>query len=605
MKNKFFKILAAAVVLSLLMIAIPVTPAIGAVGIIDITAPAGNYGPVGTVVTLTCTGFTVGQPYTVSFGGTAMTTGTTGTSPFTATFTVPSRVRGDYTVAISVTGDTSNTETFSVVPEITFTPITSVHVGDTVTVAGTGFAASISITVRYDSTSMGTTTTNSSGVFSSFTFTVPACTEGNHALKAEETSAITNYDTETVEVDPKITINPTTGSVGDTITVTGNGFDGSSSLTIYFDTTTMTTASTNSSGTLSSATFVVPSTSRGTHTVKVQDAGSNYATTTFSVSTKITINPASGPSGTTVTVTGTGFAGSSTVTITYAGTAVVTNPSSVVTGSTGGFTATFVVPVSPVGTYVVSASAGSDTATANFQSTTDATIDPVTSVSAPGNVGMSLTIEGVGFLPNHTITVTYATDPVTLATTTSDASGNFTVTFTIPPSVGGAHVITVSDGTITKTFEFYMETNAPPTPEMTLPLADTKLKDKTFTWEAVEDVSPPSAPITYDLQVASDADFTTTSTLIDKTGLAATSYTIPDEEELESTSEEAPYYWRVRAVDAASNTSVWSEAVPFTTGWSFEFTGWVVWVTLIVVAIAFFFFGLWVGRRAGGGGGFY
>jgi hypothetical protein len=608
--SRFFKVLTAAVVLSLLLLAVPITPALAAPAL-TLSASTGS---TGAVITVTGSGFTSDGSGFVWFdtnGNSARDAGepylaaavAVGVFSAPGTITVPAVPRGSYNVCADVPSGSPNEATtpFAVTPDITITFTTPAHVGDTITVAGTGFAATAGITVRFDTTSVGTTTTTSSGTFSSFTFTIPASTEGSHTIKAEETSSTTNNATESIAISPKITINPTTGSVGDAITVSGNGFDGSSTVTISFDAVTMTTASTNSSGTLS-ATFAVPSTSRGTHTVRAQDAGSNYATATFTVSTKITINPTSGPSGTTVTVTGTGFAASQTVIITYAGTNVVTSPSPVTTGSTGGFTATFVVPVSPVGTYEVRASAGTDTATANFQSTTDATISTVTSASAPGNVGMSLTITGVGFTPNHAITVTYATDPTTLATTNTDGSGNFTAgPFTIPPSIAGAHVITVSDGTITKTFDFVMESNAPPTPAVTLPLADTKLKDNLFEWEAVEDVSPASNPITYDLQVASDADFTTASSLLGKTGLTTTTYTLLDEEKLESTSKDAPYYWRVRAVDAASNPSAWSEPVPFTTGWSFAFTGWVVWVTLVVVAIAFFFFGLWVGRRSGGG----
>jgi hypothetical protein len=609
--SRFFKVLAAAVVLSLLLLAIPVTPALGA----TFTLSAST-GPTGTLITVSGSGFITdgsgyvwfdtndnsardsGEPYLA-----ATITGGTLSAP--GTMTVPTVARGTHYVLVAVPYDTSPDASapFVVTPDITITFTTPAHVGDTITVAGTGFAATAGITVRFDTTSVGTTTTTATGTFSSFTFTVPASTEGSHTIKAEETSATSNNDTVSIAISPKITINPTTGSVGDAITVSGNGFDGSSTVTVSFDAVTMTTASTNSSGTLSSATFAVPSTSRGTHTVRAQDAGSNYATATFTVSTKITINPTSGPSGTTVTVTGTGFAASQTVIITYAGTNVVTSPSTVTTGSTGGFTATFVVPVSPVGTYIVSAGDGVNTATANFQSTTDATISTVTSVSAPGNVGMSLTITGVGFTPNHAITVTFAGTQLTVTgDSATNASGNFECSFIVPAKASGeTYTITVSDGTITKTFDFVMESNAPPTPAMTLPLADTKLKDNLFEWEAVEDVSPASNPITYDLQVASDADFTTASSLLGKTELTVATYTLLDEEKLESTSKDAPYYWRVRAVDAASNASAWSEPVPFTTGWSFAFTGWVVWVTLVVVAIAFFFFGLWVGRRSGGG----
>jgi hypothetical protein len=602
-RSRFFSILVAAVVLSLLMIAIPVTPALGVVTpTVTLISPATASGPPGTAVTLSCTWFTASQTYTVSFGGTAITSGNTGTGSFTASFTVPTNVRNNYAVLVTTTpdGSVSLTGGFTIIPGVTLSVSTG-HVGDTVTVSGTGFYAGAGITVLYDGVSKGTIATTATGTFTGFTFTVPGSVKGVHTVRAQETSnPTTYYATDDFTVSPAITINPTTGSVGDTVTVTGNGFNGSSTITIYFDSASQTTTSTNSSGTFTATTFAVPSTSRGTHTVKAQDAGSNQATATFTVSTKITINPPSGPSGTTVTVTGTGFATGQTVTITYAGTSVVTTPSPVTTGSTGSFTATFVVPVRDIGTYEVRASAGSDVATANFQSTTNATISQTTTTSAPGYVGMSLTIEGVGFTPNHEITVTYATDPTTIATTNSDGSGNFTVTFTIPPSVAGEHTITVSDGTIIKNFDFYMETTPPPTPALTAPLADTKLKDNTFTWGAVEDVAPASNPISYDLQVAADSSFATP--LVDKTGLAATSYTLLDEEKLESTSKDAPYYWRVRAVDAASNASAWSDPIPFTVGWSFSFTGWVVWVTLVVVAIVFFIIGLLVGRRAGGGG---
>jgi len=591
--------MAAAVILALLMLAIPITPALGFTGVIDITSPVTDTGPVGTTVTLSCSGFTASLTYTVYFDGVSVATGSTGTGTFTATFAVPTRPRGGYDVTVATTSDTSNTETFTVTPEVT-TNVSTANVGDTVTVDGTGFKASDTITIYYDTTNVGTKTVDSYGTFDDFTFTVPASTEGTHTIKGRDD--VGDSPTVNLEIDPKITINPTSGAVGDTITVSGNGFDGGSTVTISFDGVSQTTASTDSSGTFPSTTFTVPEASRGSHTVRGQDVGGNYATATFTVSAKITLNPTSGPSGTTVTVTGSGFGASQTITIKYNNVAVTTDPSTVTTNSAGYFTADFTVPVGEAGTYAVAANdTSANTATADFESTTSATISQTTTTTAPGNVGMTLTITGVGFTPETTVTVTYATDPVVLATVLTNPSGNFSATFTIPPSLGGEHVITVSDGTITMTFDFFMEENAPPIPALVLPLVGEKADSETvFDWETVLDASPASNPVTYDLQVATSQTFGVATLIINETGLEESTYTILPEDKLESTGEDEPYYWRVRAVDAASNESVWSEASTFTVGFSLEITGWLMYVIMAAIAVAFFFLGFWLGRRSGG-----
>src|SRR5437879_462010 len=59
----------------------------------------------------------------------------------------------------------------------------------------------------------------------------------------------------------------------------------------------------------------------------------------------ISLNPLTGPAGTTVTVTGTNFSSNSPITaVTYDGTTVITNPAIIQTDSSGGFSATFAVP---------------------------------------------------------------------------------------------------------------------------------------------------------------------------------------------------------------------------------------------------------------------
>jgi hypothetical protein len=85
-------------------------------------------------------------------------------------------------------------------------------------------------------------------------------------------------------------------------------------------------------------------------------------------SASITLGPTSGTIGTQVTVTGSSFAPNSSVSITYSGNAVNTTPSSVTTGSSGAFAASFVVPPSSApGANTVQASTGpAASATATF-----------------------------------------------------------------------------------------------------------------------------------------------------------------------------------------------------------------------------------------------
>lgn len=59
--------------------------------------------------------------------------------------------------------------------------------------------------------------------------------------------------------------------------------------------------------------------------------------------------------------------------------------------------------------------------------------------------GQPITITGSGWVPGETITLTLHSDPMVLGTTTADASGDWSVTVTIPTSATcGEHTITAT-----------------------------------------------------------------------------------------------------------------------------------------------------------------
>jgi hypothetical protein len=613
--NRVFRTLVFTIILSLLMIAVTATPALAQT--VDVYPASG---PVGTTITVTGTGFTPTTGGWVWFDSDndsvrdtgepqrSVTTTAAGAIPAGITLTVPTVTRGTYQVQADIpTGAPIETSsTFDVTPQITLSP-SSGYVGDTVTVSGSGFNAG-SVTIYFDTTNVRNATANASGTFSSATFTVPESYRGDHTVKGTDASG--SSPTVDFTVSQKITVTPASGGVGDTVSINGSGFAASSTITFYFDTASVSgTTPTNNKGSFTFNTFTIPSSSRGSHTIKARDDSGNYATAAFTVAHKITIAPTSGVSGTKVTVKGTGFSASQPITIRYRDVAVTTTPASISTDANGSFTASFTVPAGLAGTYPVEVSDGTYTASANFTATIEVTITP-TSEASPGHVGMEITISGTGFKPSSQITITYvATPPVTPFTTTSGADGSFSYTFTVPPSKAGPHTITASDGTNTLQATFIMELTAPAAPKPLLPAADGKAKSTAnFKWEGVtKDVNgadEKSTPITYDLQIATDKDFT--KILLEKTGLTTSAYTLTDAEKLKSTNKDAPYYWRIRAIDAASNASDWSGAGTFYVGFIFpEIKGGLLYGLIGAGVLLLFFLGFWAGRKSKGGGSEY
>jgi len=338
--------------------------------------------------------------------------------------------------------------------------------------------------------------------------------------------------------------------------------------------------------------IVIPENTAGEHTILVEDRSYKEASATFTVESEITISLTSGAAGDTVEVTGTGFGDTVEVSITFNGDDVVTDE----TDNYGNFTAAFDVPDVGVATYDIEAEdvdANKDTAEFTIVIATSVSISPVTTQASPGHVGMEMTVSGTGFIPEATITITYATEPIAVTTATADADGAFTATFKVPESESGEHIITASDGTSTMQVTFTMESEAPPIPAPLLPETDVKAESPVhFDWEGVDDPSG----VTYTLQIATDEDFTSASIVLEKEGLTDSEYTVTEEEKLEPTKEEAPYYWRVKAIDGASNESEWSDTGSFYIG-GFAWPGWIIHLWWGLGAMGVGFLGFWLGKR--------
>jgi hypothetical protein len=327
---------------------------------------------------------------------------------------------------------------------ISLTPASG-HVGDSVAISGSGFAPNSSITATYDGSALALAptgaTTSGSGAISGISFTVPASTAGSHTVRV---TVAGQTATASYSVTPRVVLSPATGVTGSSATITGSGFAASSAVTATFGGSALTLSGGTSGASGSfSATYTVPNQTAGAKTVVATDASSNSDSAAFTIPTPaITLGSASGNVGDSLTVSGSNFPASATLTGSFGGTSVSLGGTST-TNASGSFTgATLTVPAAPAGARAVQIIAATRSASATF------TVIPKISLSpSTGVAGSSDTIVGTGFAASSAITATFGGSPVTLAgTTTTSSTGSFSgATYTVPNQAFGSKTVSVSD----------------------------------------------------------------------------------------------------------------------------------------------------------------
>jgi hypothetical protein len=145
---------------------------------------------------------------------------------------------------------------------------------------------------------------------------------------------------------PEIKLDPDEGPVGTEVEISGSGFSDSETLTIDVGTTEVDIESgddeTDSSGEFE-CTIIVPEAANGNRTITVTDESGAEGKLDFTVESEIEVSPTTIPSATTsVTVSGTGFAATSEVTIWIDEEEAKTDT----TNSRGSFDISFTVPAS-------------------------------------------------------------------------------------------------------------------------------------------------------------------------------------------------------------------------------------------------------------------
>jgi hypothetical protein len=473
---------------------------------------------------------------------------------------VPASASGSHNI------DTSGSVTTpAIVPDLTFTVTSGISlsrqsgaVGSSVTVTGSGFAASeTGITVTYDGTPVAQDITADSGGGWTADFVVPASASGAHTIDAYgSTTPMANIPNKTFTVTSGISISRSSGAAGSSLTVIGSSFGASETgITVTYDGTPVAQGITANSDGGWSVAFVVPASASGSHSIDAYGLVTTAASVpnmTFTVTAGISISRSSGTAGSSVTVTGSGFgAGETGITVTYDGTPVA---QSITANSLGGWIATFEVPASTSGSHKIGAY-GSLTQTTSA-SEVNFNIGAAVSVSPNnGNVGETVDLTCSGFAANAPLTLSYDNQTITAQGGTTDSSGSFSESITIPKSVHGSHTITVTDNQNNKAkVTFTIESTPPAVPRLLSPGDGARIGLRggikpTLKWTGVTDLSG----VTYTLEVDTSSDFS--QPILQITDITGTSHTLTSAQALPK----GEYYWRLEAVDGASNESGWSQ----------------------------------------------
>ncbi len=325
----------------------------------------------------------------------------------------------------------------------TGSPGTTVNVTGSFNTVNNGVA-----TITFNDTYMGLATI-SSGSFSG-SFQVPVLPRGKYAVSVKAEGSTESASTE-FTIIPQISINDNEVSVGDQITITGNGF-GSGTIFIYIDNTStpLITTTADASGILNPLTITVPATNKAVHIIRAVDtagvASSVY--TTFTIIPKITLSDNTIGAGSQITVTGTGFASSSMITITL--NAITMAMSSVVTDSTGSFLSAVTLPIS------MSKGNCTITATDNSGNVAVANLLIKQSISISKNTGLvndNITVSGTSFDPNKSVSIFF--NNVIVTSTQTDSYGSFSIVLCIPLIAQGEYIVKAIDSNNNEATDYF------------------------------------------------------------------------------------------------------------------------------------------------------
>lgn len=295
----------------------------------NITGFSPSSASTGSNITLTGSGFN--NATSVKFPQSGVNATITINNDGNITATVPAD-SGQGNITVYSAGGSTSAGTFSTTPTVTsYNGVTSGTVGTSVIVIGTGFTQVTA--VKFYNGVGATFTVNSN---TQITTSVPSGAVTGGVTVTTNSGSATGP---TFSVLPSITsLSATSGHVGDSVTINGSGFTGTTAVKFYNGVSATFTVNTDAKIT----TTVPAGAVQGA--ISVTNAGGTANSATFGVLPVInSVSPSTAPPGSTVTISGSGFTGTTAVTFynnVAAASYTVTNDSTisavVPTGATSG-----------------------------------------------------------------------------------------------------------------------------------------------------------------------------------------------------------------------------------------------------------------------------
>ena len=350
--------------------------------------------------------------------------------------------------------DKDATVLFFIVPDIAqVIPQRGSTVGEEITIIGTGYDKIEQVTIHFGTTQTITTAmTDNSGTFSA-TFKVTTQPSGKVVITGVGKIS-GGIATNTFSLQGIWYISPTSGIVGEVVTVFGTGYQAGEEVHIGFSTqATITTVVADSPRGDFVVTFIVNTEAQGTKVITATGTNPLYLMDTdiFILIPHIVLVPTSGYAGvTTVSIYGTGYPYNGAYTIrTYLDQSQQTpNKTPSVYGT---FTKDFLIPSNWTGgkRNIRSATYQGLTYILMGEATEVFTILPkITTVNpSAGPVGQVVTVSGKYFAESEVVRIDFGTQ-FTIATTTADPGcpngGGFSCTFIVGTYSSGGKVITAT-----------------------------------------------------------------------------------------------------------------------------------------------------------------